>query len=264
MPDDIFADPRWARLYDVIDGARDDLDLYESIVDEFNVRSVIDLGCGTGSLAVRLAARDVDVVGVDPASASLDIARAKPEADRVKWVLGDARSMADLLPRFRDRGSEAVLMTGNVAMVFVDDDDWHAVLRAAHGALTSDGVLVFEVRDPARRAWEEWAAGSRFARFNTSDGVIETWTEVRRVSLPLVSFRNMVRFVETGELLTSDSVLRFRERAEIERSLADHGFALIDVRDAPDRPGREFVFVARRIAPAQVPGQQATRCVGRR
>ncbi|MFE2034912.1 hypothetical protein ACFXBB_16935 [Streptomyces scopuliridis] len=26
----------------------------------------------------------------------------------------------------------------------------------------------------------------------------------------------------------------------------EHGFVVEDVRDAPDRPGREFVFVARR------------------
>jgi hypothetical protein len=41
--------------------------------------------------------------------------------------------------------------------------------------------------------------------------------------------------------------LRFRDRAEIENSLAEAGFELIEIRDAPDRPGREFVFLSRRM-----------------
>jgi len=47
-------------------------------------------------------------------------------------------------------------------------------------------------------------------------------------------------------VLTSDSTLRFRERGEVESSLAAHGYVVEEVRDAPDRPGREFVFFARR------------------
>jgi hypothetical protein len=34
--------------------------------------------------------------------------------------------------------------------------------------------------------------------------------------------------------------------AEIDQSLRRSGFVVDNVRDAPDRPGREFVFVARR------------------
>jgi hypothetical protein len=33
---------------------------------------------------------------------------------------------------------------------------------------------------------------------------------------------------------------------EIEESLAREGYELIEIRDAPDRPGREFVFLCRR------------------
>ena len=47
-------------------------------------------------------------------------------------------------------------------------------------------------------------------------------------------------------VLTSDSTLRFRSRAEITDALHTVGFVVDDVRDAPDRPGHEFVFVTRR------------------
>jgi len=47
-------------------------------------------------------------------------------------------------------------------------------------------------------------------------------------------------------VLNSDSTLRFRSRAELADSLAAAGLAVEEVRDAPDRPGREFVFIAHR------------------
>jgi len=65
------------------------------------------------------------------------------------------------------------------------------------------------------------------------------------VALPLVSFRHSFRFIESGDVVTSDSTLRFRDREEITASLAVNGFTIDAVRDAPDRPGREFVVIAR-------------------
>ena len=77
VPDPIFADPRLASVYDAFDGDRDDLDFYLAVADELGAGTVLDVGCGTGCLALRLAARGLRVVGVDPAEASLDVARAK-------------------------------------------------------------------------------------------------------------------------------------------------------------------------------------------
>ena len=46
-------------------------------------------------------------------------------------------------------------------------------------------------------------------------------------------------------MVTSDSTLRFRDRPELEATLTAHGYEVVEVRDAPDRPGREYVFLAR-------------------
>ena len=54
-------------------------------------------------------------------------------------------------------------------------------------------------------------------------------------------------FLADGAVIISDSTLRFRARDEVESSLAGHGFRVKDVREAPDRPGREFVFITERI-----------------
>lgn len=238
MPDAIFADPRLAPLYDAFDGDRDDLPPYLGIADELRAGRVLDIGCGTGSLAVMLTGSGRTVVGLDPAAASLDVARGKDPARRITWVSGDATGA----PAF---GFDLAVMTANVAQVFLTDDDWKRTLRAIHSVLSPGGHLVFETRRPARRGWEEWDTAPVTINVPGA-GRVERSLAITKVSLPYVSFRFTYRFLAGGTVLTSDSTLRFRERDELEASLLTAGFLVRDVRDAPDRPGREFVFIAGR------------------
>ena len=138
-------------------------------------------------------------------------------------------------------------MTGNVAQAIADPAGWEATLRRAHDSLRPGGHLVFETRDPADRAWERWNREDTHRVANSSEmGRVESWFEVTDVSWPLVTFRCTWVFAADGQTVTSDSTLRFRERDEVEAGLVAQGFTVTEVRDAPDRPGREFVFFARR------------------
>jgi len=120
-------------------------------------------------------------------------------------------------------------------------------LQDIGAALRPRGYLVFETRRPGRRAWEEWAAETGPVRREVAGrGLVERRLEVTAVDLPFVSFRNTYTFRADGTVITSDSTLRFRERDEVESSLAAQGYRVLDVRDAPDRPGREFVFISER------------------
>lgn len=83
MVDPHFEVPRLAQIYDLLDPDRSDLEVYSAIVDELGATSVVDVGCGTGTFACMLASRGIDVIGLDPARASLDVARKKAGADRV-------------------------------------------------------------------------------------------------------------------------------------------------------------------------------------
>jgi SAM-dependent methyltransferase len=242
VADAIFEDRRLAQLYDPLDPDRSDLDAYAAMVAEFGARSVLDVGCGTGTFACMLAARGIEVIGVDPAEASLEVARAKPGAAAVRWLHGDATSLPPMQV-------DLATMTANVAQVFVTDQEWDATLRGVHGALRPGGRLVFETRDPARQAWLSWTRERSFTRTDIPEvGMVQSWHELTDVSGQLVSFRSITVFEADGTELTSESTLRFRERDEIAASLEAAGYRLDEVRDAPDRPGRELVFMTSRLA----------------
>jgi ubiquinone/menaquinone biosynthesis C-methylase UbiE len=242
VADAIFEEPRLAEIYDLLDPDRSDLDAYAALAGEFSTVSVLDVGCGTGTLACLLAGRRMEVTAIDPAAASLAVARRKPGADRVRWLHGDATSLPPL-------EVDLVTMTGNVAQVFLTGQEWAASLRAVHQALRPGSRLVFESRDPGKKAWLEWNRDQTYRRAVIPNaGPLETWTDLTQVEGNLVSFRMTFVFESDGAVLTSDSMLRFRSRDELTNSLIAARLVVDEIRDAPDRPGREFVFIARRAA----------------
>ncbi|MGD0560169.1 MAG: class I SAM-dependent methyltransferase [Streptosporangiaceae bacterium] len=238
MPDAAFSHPRLASVYDPLDPDRSDLGLYLGLAVGFGARSVLDIGCGTGTFACLLAALGLDVTGVDPAGASLDVARGKPAADKVRWIHGEVPALPPL-------AVDLATMTGNVAQVFVTDSSWLGVLSAVGSGLRPGGHLVFETRDPARQAWLRWTREHSYQRVDIPGaGWVQSWHELLDVSLPLVTFQSTTVFESDGAELLSRSTLRFRGRDELGASLSAAGFTVSDVLDAPDRPGREWVFVA--------------------
>jgi hypothetical protein len=93
-------------------------------------------------------------------------------------------------------------------------------------------------------AWEEWAADTSPVTLDVPGaGLVEHRSEVTAVDLPFVSFRGTYTFGADGAVITSESTLRFRGREEVTSSLAAAGYRILEVREAPDRLGREHVFI---------------------
>ncbi len=227
MPDQIFENPRLVSIYDTFDGRRADLDHYVAIAKELKATSIVDIGSGTGCLACLLSEQGFEVTGVEPVAASLKHAKLKAQASRVHWILGDATNLPNL-------NADLAVMTGNVAQVFLTDESWIETLSGIRHALKPKGHLVFEVRDPAKKAWLEWTKEKTYSAFDIPEiGHVEGWCDVTDVSKELVSFRWTYIFESDDQVVTSDSTLRFREKASIEDSLVNSGFRIREVREAP-------------------------------
>ena len=202
-----------------------DDDFFLRAIDQSRASRVVDLGCGTGRLAIGIAALGHTVTGIDPAPAMLDAARARPDADRVEWILGTSEMLST-------SGYETAVMTSHVAQNFVSDDSWNRVLVDLHRSLRPAGILAFDSRDPVARKWDSWnPADSRRSVKTVRAQTVIHWTEVDAVVQmgegTTVTFTHHYEFPDT-ELL-STSTLRFRSAAEIRDSLSLAGFTIVDV-----------------------------------
>ena len=239
-----YTDPRLVELYDIENPRGADTDFYVRLAADLDARCILDLGCGTGLLTRELAVGDRRVVGVDPSPAMLAFARRQPGADRVRWVEGYSDSLGT--PE-----ADLVVMTGNVAQVFLDDHEWDATLRDIHAALRPGGHLAFESRNPDDRAWKRWNREATYERFDSPHGPMECWQELVGVGGGRVRFEDHNVFAATGEVVVTSSELRFRSPAELTDSLTGAGFTVEHVYGGWDRgpvvgTSRVMVFVARR------------------
>jgi ubiquinone/menaquinone biosynthesis C-methylase UbiE len=147
--------------------------------------TVVDVGAGTGTLAIALAETGLDVTGVDGDRETLAIARAKPGGERVDWRDGRAEALpvpdahADvvvtslLLHHLRPPAKAAMLRESR--RVLKPDGrlhvvDWgrphDVVMRAAFGALQLvDGVA--NTRDHAAGRLPQIVAAAGFADVTT-------------------------------------------------------------------------------------------------
>jgi SAM-dependent methyltransferase len=218
--DQHYVDPRLVELYDLENVRGADTDFYLRLAAKLDARRILDLGCGTGVLTRELAAVEGrSVTGMDPAHAMLAVARRPPGAERVQWVEGDAGALGT-------PAADLVVMTGNVAQVFLDDAEWTAALSAIYAALGPGGHLAFESRNPADRAWERWTPAATYARIASPFGPMECWLEVVSVENGRVRIDGHNVFATTGEVVVASSELRFRSQAELTHSLTSAGFTV--------------------------------------
>ena len=157
---------RWQRLAEAGRSPHGEADFIESL----HPASVLDAGCGMGRVAIELARRGIEVVGVDLDDDLLDFARrALPS---LPWV------HADLATVSLGRRFDVVAMPGNV-MVFCRPQDRRAIIANLADHVGDAGSLVagFELQRGADAVtlghYDEWCAAARLelvSRWATWEG----------------------------------------------------------------------------------------------
>jgi ubiquinone/menaquinone biosynthesis C-methylase UbiE len=138
--------------------------VYERVADLAASRGkrVLDLGCGTGGVALACAARGAHVVGIDSNAGMLEMARAKPVPDGgggdVEWLeLG----IAEVEDQFGEAAFDSIVM----CLVFseLSPDEQAYALDLARSRLVPGGHLVIADETlPSSKAERAWYRLRRF------------------------------------------------------------------------------------------------------
>lgn len=217
MSDDpLYDDTDLVSFYDLENGWGADFAFCARLAAE--AKSVLDLGCGTGQLAVALA-ESCEVVGVDPAAAMLAVARRRAGGDRVRWIEADARDL-DLGRRF-----DLVLLSGHAFQVFLTPADQAAALGTIACHLAPQGRFVFDSRNPAAEAWRNWTPErSRRRLTHPLFGTVEAWNDAARdAATGIVTYETHYRIAGDGRHLAATSRIRFTQKEELEVLVAEAG-----------------------------------------
>jgi SAM-dependent methyltransferase len=173
---------------------------------------VLDIGAGTGRVAIALASLGCDTVALDPALPMLNELRGKAAGQPVQVVAGEGAR----LPFPRSRFDGVVL-----ARILYLLSDWQTVLRETHDALKPGGHLFHEwgnghadeawvqIREKARALFHSAGVDSPFHPGVCAEAEVDAYLTglgfARSMELPLgpgpsMTLRDFVGRIASGEL----------------------------------------------------------------
>jgi ubiquinone/menaquinone biosynthesis C-methylase UbiE len=198
---------------------------------------VVELGIGTGRIAIPIAQSGIPVVGIDSSREMLAACNRRAEAEGVAELidlrLGDLRS-----PPINEQ-VPLLICPFRSYLHLLDDGERVEALTAARAALSANGRLVFDVFEPK----PDDIAETHGRWLEREPGIYERaqWDEAGR-TLTL-----SVRGPEGAATMS----LAWLSRGEWQQLLEDTGFEVEACYGwfdrAPYRGGEDMVFVARRV-----------------
>jgi SAM-dependent methyltransferase len=243
MVDLLFSDAGLAALYDTMHppDQRADFAFYLPLI--MTAEAVLDVGCGTGALLreARKRGHQGRLCGLDPAEGMLAQARQRTD---IEWIQGDLTSAA------RNGEFDLVVMTGHAFQMLIEDAELRAALAAIRSALTKDGRLAFETRNPSARAWANWTKAPLEIVGSNSSGTKRVIEITTPFDGQVLSFTQTFTTPDRSEPLVSHSTLRFLDAPTLSSFLSAAGLVIeAQFGDWDRRPltdsAREIITIAR-------------------
>jgi SAM-dependent methyltransferase len=209
---DAFADV-YDEWYQGITNVEATVDLLEHLAAEFRGLPVLELGVGTGRLAIPLAARGVTVVGLDSSAAMLARLAANDTNGSVRAVFGD---MTDDQPA----GPFAVVFVAfNTFFNLLSEARQQSCFSAVSQRLAPGGALVIEAFVPEPRA-----GSSVGVRSMTADSVVLSVTTHDVVSQTAQG--QYISFSEAGGVRMRPWAIRYATVEQLDSMAEASGFCL--------------------------------------
>jgi ubiquinone/menaquinone biosynthesis C-methylase UbiE len=191
---------------------------------------LLDLACGTGRIALRLAEQGYQVTGVDISAAMIEWGRhkASQRSISIEWVVADARSF-QLQKHF-----SLIYMLGNAFQLFLTRNDQEAMLERVREHLLPEGYFLFGTRNPSRYHLFEWGKAEQNI-YTAPDGkqVIVTahqdydhLTQIQHHTFHTLH-RNWPTSPQESEGKTTRLALRYVFPQEMEALLFHNGFEIL-------------------------------------
>ena len=257
MTENLYKNSAW--LYDVDnrDNLHDDIPFYI----EYAARQqgeILELGCGTGRVALALASEGFRVTGLDLSQPMLDVFRENltlmPEiANRIAIVHGNMANFSF------DRKFSLIIAPFRAFQSLTDDADIIKSLSCISGHLTDNGIFIINVFDPIpdRMTEQAWCYSEtvQWERLDERTGnyvVKKHWGDkidtVNQIIYPHFAFEVTYPDGKTERIL-DDLRLKYYFSDQLRAVFEKAGMEVAEEYSWYDKTplgGREIIFVARR------------------
>ncbi len=116
-------------------------DYYQFIKANAKYKSVLELGCGTGETAIKLAKDDVEIYATDLSKDMLEVARAKAQDNNVTLLLG----RIDMTDFQVDRQVDLILCLCDSLNYLFTTKQVKDTFKNVYNALKKNGTFIFDV-----------------------------------------------------------------------------------------------------------------------
>lgn len=215
---------------------------YNSLIQEKNCKTILEIGSGTGNLAKRFKENNQNYTGLDYSQSMIAIAKERNKD--CTFIHGDMRDFQ------LENLVDSILITGRSTSYMITNDDINNTFGSIYKNLTSNGILIFDFID-----------ANRYIPYTKENPIIiheanyEGITYYRDSSWKTTSAENFMlewtaqyyTIKESAKEIIADdfSTVRVFTLNEIQLFLYLNGFEIINTIDRKTYAYDTFVIVAR-------------------
>lgn len=237
-----------SKYYDLF-ASREDIDFYKELSLKHG-RKALELGVGTGRVAIELAKAKVTVWGIDNSKYMLNVARQKLKKEkpsvrkRVTLKLGDMRS-------FRLKETFPLIYIASSTFEHcITEADQRKCLTSVYGALENKGILAFDISQtiPEKPESSIWIDRRKLG---AEEEVVRTIFSRRNLQTNVVSVNLFFDVCQNGKLKEryyEYGEARISSKNDVEKLLKNVGFETDCIygnfdKSAYDKKSQKVIFV---------------------
>ncbi|TRX03404.1 class I SAM-dependent DNA methyltransferase [Flavobacterium gawalongense] len=115
---------------------------YNSLIQEYHCKTILEIGSGTGNLAKRFQENHQDYIGLDYSQSMIAIAKERNK--NCTFIHGDMREFE------LEKPVDSIIITGRSTSYLISNDDVNSTFDSIYKNLNKDGMLIFDFIDANR------------------------------------------------------------------------------------------------------------------
>ncbi len=169
--------------------------------------TVLDIGCGTGTLAAALITKCKTVYALDISEEMLAIAKEKTPS--VQWIKASATAFS-LQKKF-----DFIYLSGHSFQTLLNDQERLTLLKHIKNHLNVGGRFVFDSRNPLVEEWTSWGPKDSIRFFKHPQfGIIKSWNDWRAKN-DLIIYETFYQVLHTNRQWKATSKIAFPNKEKI-------------------------------------------------